>query len=155
MFYIFQAKFKNCKEFFPSWKSQTVPSGQKHLILKLSPTVYDPLGLNSPFTVKACLDLSKVEDLNCDIKTLDKFAEHWSDWQVDLFQLVSVSHFLQFKSSKRHKSVFFECFWKSLCLLRVYSQYWVSYRRDCKGGEWWQKSCCSLSCNFQSSSNPH
>jgi hypothetical protein len=53
--------------------------------------------------VKACLilqDLSKVEDLNWDIKTPDKFTEHWSDWQVDLFQpaeMVSVSHFLQFK----------------------------------------------------------
>ena len=81
----FQAKFKNCEEFFPSWKSQTVPSGLKHLILKLYPTVYDPLGLNSPFTGKAGLilqDLSKVKDLNWDMKIPDRFAERWSDWQV-------------------------------------------------------------------------
>ncbi len=37
---------------------------------------------------------------------------------------------------------------KGVCLLCVCWYHWVSYRRNCKGGEWWWKSYCSLFCNF-------
>ena len=33
-------------------------------------------------------------------------------------------------------------------LLCICLYHWVSYRRNCKGGEWWWKSYCSLFCNF-------
>ncbi len=85
MFYIFQAKFKNCEKFFLDLKIMKSPAWTKLLILKLSAKVYGPLNLNSPFTVKAGLflqDLLKVKDLNWDMKIPDRFAERWSDWQV-------------------------------------------------------------------------
>ncbi len=37
---------------------------------------------------------------------------------------------------------------KGVCLLCVCLCHWVSYRRNCKGGEWWWQSYCSLFCNF-------
>jgi transposase len=103
----FHAKFKNCEEFFLSLKITKNPVWTKRLILKLSATVYDPLGLISPYTVKArsiLQDLWKVENLSWDHKIPDEFAQRWSDWLVELFQLaemISIPRFLQFKSSRK------------------------------------------------------
>ena len=95
-------KFKSCEEFFQSLKITKNPVWTKRLILKLSATVYDPLGSISPFTVKArsiLQDLWRVKDLNWDNKIPDEFAQCWSDWLVELFllaEMISVPRFLQF-----------------------------------------------------------
>jgi hypothetical protein len=89
----FHAKFKNCEEFFQSLKITKNPDWTKRLILKLSATVYDPLGSISPFTVKArsiLQNLWKVKNMNWDNKIPDEFAQCWSDWLVELFQLAEM-----------------------------------------------------------------
>jgi hypothetical protein len=48
----FHAKFKNCEEFFQSLKITKNPVWTKCLVLKLSATVYDPLGLIPPSLLK-------------------------------------------------------------------------------------------------------
>jgi hypothetical protein len=66
--------------------------------------------------------------------------------------MISIPRFLQFQSSRQNLCPL-QCFWRSWHLLWIHLHHRVSYRRDCKGGEWWKKTCCSLSCNGQSMSN--
>jgi hypothetical protein len=47
------SKFANAEEFFDHIDIKKNPVWTKRLILKLSATVYDPLDLISPYTVKA------------------------------------------------------------------------------------------------------
>jgi hypothetical protein len=101
----FHAKFQNVEDFFLSLKITKNPGWTKRLILKLSATVYDPLGLISPYTVKArsiLQELWKIE-LGWDDAIPQDYAKRWSDWLVELFQLaktISIPRFLQFRSDR-------------------------------------------------------
>ena len=101
----FHAKFQNVEDFFLSLKITKNPVWTKRLILKLSATVYDPLGLISPYTVKArsiLQELWKIE-LGWDDAIPQDYAKRWSDWLVELFQLaktISIPRFLQFRSDR-------------------------------------------------------
>ncbi len=73
--------------------------------IKLSATVYDPLGLISACTVKArsiLQELWKV-DLSWDQPIPEEFAKRWQDWLDELFELVStisILQWLQFKDGR-------------------------------------------------------
>jgi hypothetical protein len=60
----------------------------KRLILRLSVTVYDPLGLISPFTVRARTILQTLwgEDLDWDTPIPDKYITLWKVWLDELFE---------------------------------------------------------------------
>ena len=51
----YNAKYKNADQFIEAMSLKKVSKGDwtKRLILRLSATVYDPLGLISPFTIRA------------------------------------------------------------------------------------------------------
>ena len=61
----------------------------KRLILRLSATVYDPLGLISPFTIRAITILQALwgENLDWDTPVPDKFITLWKVWLEELFEL--------------------------------------------------------------------
>ncbi len=83
------SKFKNFQEFFKILEIDENPVWTKRLILQLSATVFDPLGLISPYTVKArsiLQELWKVE-VGWDDKIPDDYSKHWQDWLDELFLL--------------------------------------------------------------------
>jgi len=102
----YNSKFANKNEFFNHLNLKTnCPEWTKRLILKLSATCYDPLGLISPFTVKSRSILQELwkEELTWDQSIPDTFQKQWNDWMEELFQLsnlIQIPRFLQFKSSR-------------------------------------------------------
>jgi hypothetical protein len=101
----YHSKFKDVEEFFLHLRITKKPAWTKRLILKLSATVYDPLGLIAPYTVKArsiLQELWKV-DINWDSQIPEEFSQRWNDWLGELFQLaetVSIPRWIQFKSGR-------------------------------------------------------
>ncbi len=99
------SKFSNVEEFFEHIEIKKNPVWTKRLILKLSATVYDPLGLISPYTVKArsiLQELWKV-DIGWDQQIPDEFSKRWQDWLDELFVLastISIPRWLQFKDGR-------------------------------------------------------
>ncbi len=102
----FNSKYKNVEEFFQSLKITKNPVWTKRLILKLSATVYDPLGLIAPYTVKArsiLQELWKV-DIDWDQQIPEEFSKRWTDWLEELFQLaemITIPRWLQFKDGRK------------------------------------------------------
>ena len=107
MFCASTQNLRTARSSFSVSKSPKNPIWTKRLILRLSATVYDPLGLISPYTVKArsiLQDLWKVPNLGWDDQIPDKFSQRWSDWLTELFLLadmISIPRFLQFKSFRK------------------------------------------------------
>jgi hypothetical protein len=99
------SKFANVEEFFDHIAIKKNPVWTKRLILKLSTTVYDPLGLISPYTVKArsiLQELWKV-DIGWDQEIPAEFSKRWQDWLDELFVLasaISILRWLQFKDGR-------------------------------------------------------
>ena len=99
------SKFANVQEFFDQLNIKKNPVWTKRLILKLSATVYDPLGLISPYTVKArsiLQELWKV-DIGWDQEIPVEYSKRWQDWLDELFVLAStiaIPRWLQFKDGR-------------------------------------------------------
>ncbi len=72
----YNAKYKNADQFIEAMSLKKVSKGDwtKRLILRLSATVYDPLGLISPFTIRARTILQALwgENLDWDTPVPDK-----------------------------------------------------------------------------------
>ncbi len=79
----------------------------------MSATVYDPLGLISPYTVKArsiLQELWKV-DIGWDQQIPEEFSKRWQDWLDELFVLaskISIPRWLQLKDG-RTASIYVFC----------------------------------------------
>lgn len=103
------SKFKSVEEFFKSINLAKFPVWTKRKILQLSATVFDPLGLISPYTVKArsiLQELWKVS-VDWDDKIPDEFAKRWQDWLDELFVLsetISIPRWIQCKDG-RNKAI--------------------------------------------------
>ena len=100
------SKFKNVEAFFTHLKITKSPVWTKRLILKLSATVYDPLGLISPYTVKARSILQELWkcDLTWDQPIPEGFAKRWQDWLSELFVLaenISIPRWLKCKDGRK------------------------------------------------------
>jgi hypothetical protein len=99
------SKFANVTEFFDHLNIKKNPVWTKRQILKLSATVYDPLGLISPYTVKArsiLQELWKV-DIGWDQEIPVEYSKRWQDWLDELFVLastISIPRWLQFKDGR-------------------------------------------------------
>ena len=99
------SKFKNVQEFFKHLEINENPVWTKRLILQLSATVFDPLGLISPYTVKArsiLQELWKVE-VGWDDKIPDDYSKRWQDWLDELFLLaetISIPRWIQCKDGR-------------------------------------------------------
>ena len=88
----YNAKYKSTIEFINAVNTHTKVSKSewtKRLILRLSATVYDPLGLISPFTVRARTILQTLwgENLDWDTPVPDKYITLWKVWLDELFEL--------------------------------------------------------------------
>jgi hypothetical protein len=99
------SKFANVEEFFDHINVKKNPVWTKQLILKLSATVYDPLGLISPYTMKALSILQKLwkVDIGWDQQIPEEFSKRWQDWLDELFVLsstISIPRWLQFKDGR-------------------------------------------------------
>ncbi|MGV0982897.1 MAG: hypothetical protein ACOYB0_11175, partial [Polynucleobacter sp.] len=102
----YNAKHSSTENFFKFLKLKKIPEWTKRLILKLSATVYDPLGLISPFTVKSRSILQTLwkEDLKWDDKVPLTYMTKWNEWLGELFKLsalVKIPRFLQFTSDRK------------------------------------------------------
>ena len=102
----YNAKHSSTENFFKFLKLKKIPEWTKRLILKLSATVYDPLGLISPFTVKSRSILQTLwkEDLKWDDTVPLTYMTRWNEWLEELFKLsalVKVPRFLQFTSDRK------------------------------------------------------
>jgi hypothetical protein len=80
----YNAKYKNADQFIEAMSLKKVSKGNwtKRLILRLSATVFDPLGLISPFTIRARTILQALwgENLDWDTPVPDKFINIWKVW---------------------------------------------------------------------------
>jgi hypothetical protein len=99
------SKFKDVEAFFKHLNITKNPVWTKRLILKLSATVYDPLGLISPYTVKARTILQELWkcDLTWDQPIPEEFAKRWQDWLNELFVLaenISIPRWLKCKDDR-------------------------------------------------------
>ena len=87
----YNAKYKNADQFIEAMSLKKVSKGDwtKRLILRLSATVYDPLGLISPFTIRARTILQALwgENLEWDTPVPEKFISLWKAWLEELFEL--------------------------------------------------------------------
>jgi len=101
----YACKFKTVSEFYERLNLPPNPKWTKRLILKLSATVYDPLGLISPITVRSRLILQDLwkEELEWDMPIPESYGDRWNDWLTDLFELpkiCNVPRHLQFQSDR-------------------------------------------------------
>ncbi len=84
-------KYKNADQFIEAMSLKKVSKGDwtKRLILRLSATVYDPLGLISPFTIRARTILQALwgENLDWETPVPDKYITLWKVWLDELFEL--------------------------------------------------------------------
>ena len=88
----YNAKYKSTIEFINAVNLHRKVSKSKWtkiFILRLSATVYDPLGLISPFTVRARTILKTLwgENLDWDTPVPDKYITLWKVWLDELFEL--------------------------------------------------------------------
>jgi hypothetical protein len=100
------SKFKDVEAFFKHLNITKNPVWTKRLILKLSATVYDPLGLISPYTVKARSILQELWkcDLTWDQPIPEEFAKRWQSWLDELFVLaenISIPRWLKCRDDRR------------------------------------------------------
>ena len=77
----YNAKYKNADQLIKAMSFKKASKGDwtKKLILQLSATVYDPLGLISPFTIRARTILQSLwgENFDWDTPFPDKFISLW------------------------------------------------------------------------------
>jgi len=101
----YNCKFSSPEEFFNKLNFESNPQWTKRLILRLSATVYDPLGLISPFTVRARSILQNLwkEELTWDTPVPENYMKLWNDWLNELFELphvINIPRYLKFKSNR-------------------------------------------------------
>ena len=84
----FKSKFKTVEEFFVQQNITEFEGWTKSLILRFSATVYDPLGLISPFTVRSRKILQKLwqENLGWTDLIPESYQLKWCEWLTELFQ---------------------------------------------------------------------
>jgi hypothetical protein len=89
--YTFIAKYDSPKSFFLKQKLPENPQWTKRLILRLSATVYDPLGLLAPFTVQARSLLQRLwrENLGWDDVIPENYLVEWNKWLENLFKMAN------------------------------------------------------------------
>jgi len=88
----FVAKFKSVDQFFEKLKMSKNPEWTKRLILRLSATVYDPLGLIAPYTIRSRIIMQNlwVQKLDWDDTIAQVSQNQWNEWLEDLFILANV-----------------------------------------------------------------
>ena len=98
----YTCKFAPSGEFFEHLKLAKEPQWTKRLILRLSATVYNPLRLISPFTVRSRSILQPLwqEELDWDTPIPEEFVKWWNEWLEELFEIALICTFprhLQFR----------------------------------------------------------
>ena len=119
----YNAKYKNADQYIEAMSLKKVSKGDwtKRLILRLSATVYDPLGLISPFTIRARTILQALwgENLDLDTPVPDKCITLWKVWLEELFELpkfIKIPGHLGFGiNNKIELHVFVDASTKSVC----------------------------------------
>ena len=83
----FKSKFKTVEEFFVQQNITDYKGWTKSLILRFAATVYDPLGLISPFTVRSRKILQKLwqENLGWEDLIPESYQLKWCEWLTELF----------------------------------------------------------------------
>ena len=83
----FKSKFKTVEEFFAQQNITDFKGWTKSMILRFAATVYDPLGLISPFTVRSRKILQKLwqENLGWTDLIPESFQLKWCEWLTELF----------------------------------------------------------------------
>lgn len=102
----YNCKFSCLEEFFDKIGLSKQPSWTKRLILQLSATVYDPLGLISPFTIRSRSLLQSLwkENLTWDTPIPETYMTSWNQWLSEMFLLpekIAIPRFLKFKSNRK------------------------------------------------------
>jgi hypothetical protein len=87
----FKSKFKNIDEFFAQQNITDFKGWTKSLILRFAATVYDPLGLISPFTVRSRKILQRLwqEKLGWTDLIPESYQSKWCEW---LNELINDAH---------------------------------------------------------------
>jgi hypothetical protein len=87
----YNAKYENADQYIEAMSLKKFSTGDwnKRLILQLSATVFDPLGLISPFIIRARTIHQALwgEHLDWDTPVPDKFITLWKIWLDELFEL--------------------------------------------------------------------
>jgi len=87
----FVSRFRNLNEWNTRKGLTTVKHWTKRLILKASASIYDPLGLISPFTIIARVLLQRLwmkkTTIGWDTPLPEDIVEDWLDWLQGVFQL--------------------------------------------------------------------
>ena len=83
----FKSKFKTVEEFFAQQNITDFKGWTKSMILRFAATVYDPLGLISPFTVRSRKILQKLwqENLGWTDLIPESYQSKWCEWLNELF----------------------------------------------------------------------
>ena len=103
--FVFTSKFKSDLDFIERQGIKDFKHWTKSLILRLSATVFDPLGLISPFTVRSRKILQRLwqEELTWEDPIPERHDARWRQWLKELFtesQLVNIPRCLNFGKSK-------------------------------------------------------
>jgi len=100
----FVSRFKNLHEWNSRKGLTTVKHWTKRLILKASASIYDPLGLISPFTIIARVLLQRLwmkkSTIGWDTPLPEDIVKDWLDWLQGVFQLqdLKIPRFLKVKT---------------------------------------------------------
>jgi hypothetical protein len=94
---VFTSKFQNMDDFI-LWKNRGTETKvkdnewTKRLILRAAASVFDPLGLISPFTVRAKVLLQRIWNLKIswDEPLPDEIIKKWFDWLGDVFLISQI-----------------------------------------------------------------
>ena len=135
------SKYKNPQEFFIAQKLTKTPTWTKRLILRLSATVYDPVGLICPFKIRATAILQELwmnKEMDWDTQVPEPIAQKWNAWLEDLFVLektIAYPRYLGFsKLRKAQLHVFCDASTKAFAAC-VYVRVTETHTRETARGE--------------------